>query len=78
MSDNTAGVSGKTNVLAIVGLIAVFVVAPVGAILGHVAKGQMRESGEKGQGLAQAAVILGWLFTGIIILVFILSGMIYA
>lgn len=35
----------------------------VGAILGHVARGQIRVTGEQGDGLALAGIILGWVTT---------------
>jgi hypothetical protein len=59
------GPGGTTNTMAIVALILAFVFAPVGAILGHVARKQIRERGEQGEGLAMAAIIIGWVFTGI-------------
>ena len=52
----------KTNGLAI----AAFVMSLVGfsfiaAIMGHVAMGQIKRNGEGGNGLAIAAVVIGWL-----------------
>ncbi|TDC36166.1 DUF4190 domain-containing protein [Micromonospora sp. KC213] len=40
----------------------------VGAILGHVAKRQIRERGEAGEGFAMAGVIVGWIATVIALL----------
>ncbi|MFI6760376.1 DUF4190 domain-containing protein [Micromonospora sp. NPDC050417] len=40
----------------------------VGAILGHVAKRQIRERGESGGGLATAGIITGWIAAGIAVL----------
>lgn len=40
----------------------------VGAILGHVAKRQIRERGESGGGMATAGIIIGWITTGIAVL----------
>lgn len=37
----------------------------VGAVLGHVAKRQIRERGESGNGMAMAGIIIGWLATAI-------------
>ncbi len=48
----------------ILGLIGVI----VGAILGHVARGQVKKTGERGAGMALAAVIVGWTVTGLYIL----------
>lgn len=49
----------KTNVLAIVGIILAFFVPLVGVILGFVARSQIKRTGEKGSGLALAAIIVG-------------------
>lgn len=65
----------KTNSLAIAALVSsllgfmLCVTAPVGAILGHVAQKQIRETGEGGDGLAKAAIIVGWILTGLAALV---------
>jgi hypothetical protein len=64
--------TSKTNTLAIIALVVAFFVPLVGAILGHVALGQMKKSGESGRGVALAAVIIGWVFTGLSILAAIL------
>lgn len=42
--------------------------APVGAILGHVARRQIRDSGEQGDGMALTGIIVGWVLTGLWIL----------
>jgi uncharacterized protein YacL len=67
----------KTNVLAIVGIILAFFVPLVGVILGFVARSQIKRTGEKGSGLALAAIIIGLAFIviGIIIsVVFAIAG----
>jgi hypothetical protein len=67
--------SPPTNGMAIASLvcslagIATCVSAPVGAILGHVARKQIRERGEGGDGMALAGIIVGWVLTGIMLLV---------
>jgi curved DNA-binding protein CbpA len=43
------------------------IAAPVGAIMGHAARGQIRDRGEQGDGLAMAGIIIGWLITVIYI-----------
>jgi hypothetical protein len=45
--------------------LAIYVSAPVGAILGHVARKQIRETGEQGDGMALAGIIVGWVVTGL-------------
>src|SRR4051812_29775084 len=47
-----------TNVLAILALVFAFVFSPVGIVLGHIAKKQIRERGEQGAGLATAGLVL--------------------
>jgi Domain of unknown function (DUF4190) len=68
----TAAYAGPgTNSLAIASLICslagliVGISAPVGAILGHMARKQIRTSGEQGDGMALAGIIVGWSLTGI-------------
>lgn len=63
----------RTNTLAIIALIAAFVVAPVGIILGFIAQGQIKQTGEAGAGLAKAGIILGFVFT-ILYILFIVLG----
>ena len=61
----------RTNGLAIASLVcslaglAVGLSAPVGAILGHIARKQIRERGEDGDGMALAGIIIGWVLTGL-------------
>jgi Sec-independent protein secretion pathway component TatC len=64
--------SEKTNTLAIVSLVVALFVPLVGAILGHVAMGQIKKTGEQGRGIALAGVIIGWVFTALAILAAIL------
>ena len=76
MSDQTstpAPQSAKTNTMAILALVFAFVFSPVGAILGHIALGQIKKSGEDGRGLALAGVIIGWIGTAVFILAILLS-----
>lgn len=67
--------SPPTNGLAIAALVcsiaglATCISAPVGAILGHVARRQIRERGEGGDGMALAGIIIGWILTGLLLLV---------
>ncbi|MEU6023328.1 DUF4190 domain-containing protein [Micromonospora sp. NPDC047134] len=63
-----------TNSMAIVALVLALlgigscITAPIGAIMGHVAMRQIRETGEGGEGMAKAAIIVGWILTGLIVL----------
>ena len=57
----------RTNVMAILALVMAFVVAPAAIVLGHVARKQIRETGEDGDGLALAGLILGYVLTGVMV-----------
>jgi len=49
----------KTNTLAIVALVTAFFCGLVGVILGIVARGQIKQRGEKGDVLAILAIVIG-------------------
>lgn len=68
-----AAVGPKTNTLAIVALIAAFVVPLAGIIVGHIALGQIKRTGEGGHGLALWGTILGYVFTALYILIILFS-----
>jgi len=55
----------RTNVLAIISLIAAFVFPLAGVITGHIALSQIRQTGEQGHGLAKAGLILSYVFIAI-------------
>jgi hypothetical protein len=71
-----------TNGLAIASLvcsiagIATCVSAPVGAVLGHIARRQIRERGEDGDGLALAGIIVGWILTGLLVVYLLFLGVV--
>jgi hypothetical protein len=54
-------------ILSLVGILSL-ITAPVGAILGHVALKQIRQTGEAGEGMAKTGIIVGWIVPGIIAL----------
>jgi hypothetical protein len=54
-----------TNTLAILSLVFAFVFAPASIVFGHLAKKQIRQTGEQGEGLATAGLWLGYIFTGL-------------
>jgi hypothetical protein len=66
-----------TNTMAIVAMVLSLagiitgITAIVGAILGHVALGQIKRTGESGRPFALTAIIAGWIITGIGVLVVI-------
>ncbi|MFG2053786.1 DUF4190 domain-containing protein [Micromonospora sp. NPDC048930] len=54
---------GGPNVLAVLSLVFAFVFAPAGIVLGHLAKRQIRQTGEEGNQLATWGLILSYVFT---------------
>jgi hypothetical protein len=78
---STNGTAVAALVVSIVGALGICaygiggIVGVVGAILGHVARKQIRQSGEGGDGLALAGVIVGWIAAAIgLITVAVLGG----
>lgn len=57
-----------TNTMAIIALVFVWIFCPVSIVLGHIALRQIRQTGEGGESLAKAALILGYVFTGLALL----------
>ena len=55
--------------MAILALVFAFVFAPAGIVLGVMARKQIRETREEGDGLALAGIIVGSIFTGIYVLI---------
>src|SRR3954468_21762131 len=60
-----------TNPLAIAALVCALTIAPVGLGLGIAARKQIRRTGEQGDGMALAAVIIGGIVTGIYVLLIV-------
>ncbi|QSB14077.1 DUF4190 domain-containing protein [Natronosporangium hydrolyticum] len=57
-----------TSTMAILALVFGVVFAPVGIVLGHVARRQIRERGEDGDTLALVGLIIGYVQTGLLVL----------
>jgi hypothetical protein len=78
--NDTPATVGKTNVLAIVSLVAgiagltviPFLSSIVAVVTGHMARKEVRRSGEQGDGLALAGLITGYIGIGFGLLVAIL------
>ncbi|MFI6261918.1 DUF4190 domain-containing protein [Micromonospora sp. NPDC051006] len=64
----TNGLAIAALVLSLIGLTSC-ITAPIGAILGHMAQKQIRVTGEGGEGMAKAAIIVGWILTALLVLV---------
>ena len=60
-----------TNTLAIVSLVLAFVFPPAALITGVMARKQIRRTGEEGDGMALAGVIIGGVVTAIFVLFFL-------
>jgi len=57
-----------TNSLAIASLVLAFVFAPAAIVTGHIARSQIRRTGESGGGLALAGLIIGYCYIGFFVL----------
>lgn len=67
-----------TNTMAILALVFAFVFAPLGIVFGHMAKKQIKQSGEDGDGLATAGLVVGYIFTGLYVAGCCVYGVIFA
>src|SRR5882757_8770864 len=54
-----------TNGMAIAALVGALVFAPLGIILGHIARSQIKRTGEGGRGMATAGLIIGYVVTAL-------------
>jgi hypothetical protein len=69
----TNGLSIAAMVVAIVGAVGLCayglggIIGAVGAILGHVARRQIKRTGENGAGMALAGIIVGWIATALFV-----------
>ncbi|MEZ5380615.1 MAG: DUF4190 domain-containing protein [Microthrixaceae bacterium] len=70
-SPPTNNMAVASLVLSIIGACGMFlcflpmVLAPVGAVLGHVSLSQIKKTGQGGRGMALSGVIVGWIATAI-------------
>jgi hypothetical protein len=79
------GPQGRTNALAIASLacslggLITCLSAPVGIVLGHIARRQIRETGEQGEGLATAGLWIGYILTilGVLLLAAWLAAFVF-
>jgi hypothetical protein len=60
----TNGMALASMIVALAGLISC-IGFPVGAILGHVALKQVRQTGEQGESYAKTGIIVGWIGTAL-------------
>jgi len=64
----TYAVQPRTNTMAIIAFVFVWIFCPISIVLGHMALREIRRTGEGGESLAKAALILGYVFTGLALL----------
>lgn len=62
----TNGMALAAMIVALAGLVTC-IAFPVGAVLGHVALKQVRQTGEQGEGYAKTGIIVGWIGTALAI-----------
>jgi hypothetical protein len=55
----------QTNTMAILSLVFAFVFPIAGIILGHMAKKEIRRTGEEGDGLATAGLVISYVHSGL-------------
>ncbi len=65
VAPRTNGMAIGALVASIAGAMMCGIGALVGAVLGHIAMGQIKKSGEQGKGMALAAIIVGWILGGL-------------
>jgi hypothetical protein len=70
----TGAAQSKLNTLSIVAIIGAFVVPIVGVVVGIISLRQIKQTGERGHGLALAGVIVGIALIVIYLLVVIISA----
>ncbi|MBB5873799.1 hypothetical protein F4553_007233 [Allocatelliglobosispora scoriae] len=67
-------VAPPTNTMAILAIVFAFIFSPLAIVFGHMAKNQIKVSGESGDGLATAGLILGYVFTGLSVAICLCYG----
>jgi hypothetical protein len=58
----------STDGMAVTALICAFVAAPLAIPFGHIARAQIRRTGEQGAGMALAGLIIGYLWLGLVVI----------
>jgi hypothetical protein len=61
--------AGRTNTMAILSLVFAFVFWPLGIVFGHMARRQIRQTGEAGASLATAGLVISYIFGALTLLV---------
>jgi hypothetical protein len=58
--------------MAILAIVFAFVFSPLGIVFGFIARSQIRQTGEQGDGLALAGIIVGFISIAFVVLAFII------
>jgi len=61
-----------TNTMAILAIIFAFVFSPLGIVFGFIGRSQIRQTGEQGDGLALAGIIIGFVSIAFVVLAFVI------
>ena len=72
------GYGRQTNTMAILSLVMAFVFAPAGLIMGFIARKQIRQTGEDGDGLALAGIIVGGIATALFLLMIVFMIIVFS
>ncbi|MBA3278819.1 MAG: DUF4190 domain-containing protein [Geodermatophilaceae bacterium] len=67
-----SGPPPPTNTMAILAIVFAFVFSPLGIVFGFIARSQIRQTGEQGDGLALAGIIVGFISIAFVVLAFII------
>jgi hypothetical protein len=65
VTDTRTAPASRVNSLAVLALVFAFVFAPAGIVLAHLARRRITESGERGAGLATAALVVGYVIVAV-------------
>ncbi|MBK0419741.1 DUF4190 domain-containing protein [Leucobacter sp. CSA1] len=63
---------GATNTFAFLAILFGFIFPILGIIFGHMGLGQVKRTGDAGRGLALTGLIVGYVFTGLLLLFWVL------
>lgn len=66
--------SDRTNSLSIVALVLGLLLPPLAIPIGHAARGQIRRTGERGEGMALAGLVLGYV-ASIVVVAYLVVGL---
>ncbi|MCB0911086.1 MAG: DUF4190 domain-containing protein [Propionibacteriaceae bacterium] len=79
-NEATPPAADRTNVFAILAIVTVWFTGILGLVFGYIALSQIKRTGERGAGMAKAAVVIGWIAVAIalaMVLMLVVAGGIY-